>query len=69
MASMSTMLDVTERARPIMEYVRTLETKVRYYRAAQGRVSRMVFFSGFVAGAVTGATAMAILASRYILHH
>lgn len=35
---------------PIMEYVRTLENKVRTLQAAQGRVGARVFLYGFFWG-------------------
>lgn len=48
----------------IMEYVRTLEGKVRVLQAAQGRSNLKVFVIGFAWGA-----GIAALACWYILRH
>jgi hypothetical protein len=46
------MLDATERTRPIMEYVNTLERTVRELRGREGRLSVGVFLAGAAAGAL-----------------
>ena len=56
------MLSVTERSRPILEYVRELETKVRHLRHVQGRFNLRIFLGGMVTGAAMAA------AGWYILH-
>lgn len=43
---MSHMLDATERTRGILEYVNTLENKVRRYQATGRRFNVYVFLSG-----------------------
>lgn len=47
------MLDATERTRPIMEYVRTLENKVRVYQNEHRRFSLGWFLVGYVSGATS----------------
>jgi len=59
----NTMLSVTERTRPVMEYVRELETKVRYFQQMQRRFSLRIFLAGMAAGAAIS------VAGWYILHH
>lgn len=44
-------MDTTERARPIMEYVRELEGKVQAYRSRDLRFNGRIFAMGFAAGA------------------
>ena len=63
---MNNMLSATERAHPILEYVRELETKVRYYQAAQRRFSWWIFMVGFLIGMLMGAAVW--MAGWYILH-
>ena len=50
---------------PIMQYVRTLETKCRDYEAAQESLDRKVFLIGFLLGFVF----CAILAACYLWRH
>ena len=48
------MMDATERTKPVMEYIRTLETKVRELRSREGRLSVTTFVVGVVVGVVVG---------------
>lgn len=41
-----------ERTRPIMEYVRELEGRIRVYQVQDRRINYLAFFSGAGAGAV-----------------
>lgn len=41
-----------EQTRPIMEYVRELESRIRVYQAQDRRINYLAFFSGAGAGAV-----------------
>ena len=54
------MLDATERTRPIMEYVHTLETRVRRYQNQQRRFQAKFFIWGMLAGAALVAAAWAL---------
>jgi hypothetical protein len=46
------MLDAPERARPIMEYLRHLENRVRQYQAREGLFRLHWFSLGFAASGV-----------------
>lgn len=46
------MLDA-ERHRPVMDYIRTLENKVRCFQNAHRRFQLSVFLVGYAAGAVS----------------
>lgn len=37
---------------PVMEYIRTLEERIRKYQREQGRIDKMVFWWGFLAGGI-----------------
>lgn len=50
------MLDATERTRPIMEYVRDLENKVRRFRAEERRFHAKWFLFGVVVGIASVST-------------
>ena len=55
------LMDATERARPIMEYVRHMENTVRRYRAIETRFKATSFAWGLGAGAFLGFAAGAWL--------
>jgi hypothetical protein len=44
------MMDATERTRPVMQYVRDLETRVRHYQNIERRFNLRCFLVGFLLG-------------------
>jgi hypothetical protein len=60
-AEMNSMLDATEKSKPILQYVRELETKVRNLRAVQFRFDLKIFLYGVAAGAACSSALWYIL--------